>query len=82
MKSANDSERIYAKKEIRDELDQIEKGDEFREKGSNKKNLSRKEKQERRVERCRLNVERKKGTWICYLYESWYRREKEKLDKL
>jgi hypothetical protein len=84
-KDANVSERMYAKKEVRDALYEIEAGEEFREKGSSRK-LTRVEKLNNllvRIEAMKERSVRHLWSWLTpSWYDSWAKKVKEKIGRL
>jgi hypothetical protein len=84
-KIANQSERMFAKEEIRDELNQMEAGEEFREKGSSRKK-TRLEKLTGLLVRIEAMRERSVGriwTWLTpNWYNQWATKVKEKIGRL
>ena len=84
-KISNASERMFAKEEIRDELNQMEAGEEFREKGSSRKK-TRFEKLTSLLTRIELMKDRSIGR-ICSMltprwYDQWAKEVKEKIKGL
>lgn len=84
-KIANQSERMFAKEEIRDELNQIESGEEFREKGHSRKK-TRFEKLTGLLVRIEAMKERSIGRiWSMltpHWYDQWAKKVKEKIGRL
>lgn len=84
-KIANQSERMFAKEEIRAELNQIEAGEEFREKGSSRKK-TRLEKLTGLLARIEVMRERSVKYIWTYLtprwYDEWEQKVKEKIGRL
>ena len=84
-KIANQSERMFAKEEIRAELNQMEAGEEFREKGSSRKK-TRLEKLTGLLVRIEFMRERSVGRIWSWLtprwYNQWAKEVKEKIRRL
>ena len=84
-KISNASERMFAKEEIRDELNQMEAGEEFREKGSSRKK-TRLEKLTGLLVRIEFMRERSVGRIWSWLtprwYNQWAKEVKEKIGRL
>jgi L-lactate utilization protein LutB len=84
-KIANQSERMFAKEEIRNELNQIEAGEEFREKGS-----SRKKSVLERLENLLVGIQARKERSAAYnwswltpsWYDAWMEKVKTKIGRL
>jgi hypothetical protein len=74
-KIANQSERMFAKEEIRNELNQIEAGEEFREKGSSRKKSGIQARKERSAA---YNWSWLTPSW----YDAWMEKVKTKIGRL
>jgi len=87
-KKSNRSERVYEKSEISKELEKLEQGDEFREKGGKKKKRTKRQKLEKKLtsdEKYYRMLKDSKNGWVKDFAESLRQsieKTKEKLKEL